>query len=735
MVSPTGPSNLTLFLTNLRLLDLDLRRDWPGISALTFSTKDSQQNQKKRIQCVEWALFQLFALWDPEEARNKLQPFFPPLEPLQSLNLRAALFRCLDQAKKNGVLGRDTVLRKTMLDECKGDRLEEVLAVFSNAVLKKVLLEGSSEEHQALAQQLALENFSYNGERSVLSALITAHKASLSKLLRAKEEARANYTDFANLLDLNDRRIVRRHEQLKQVIEESGSRGKITEQEVAAVHELVQSNWSGQQEWLDTILYGDSMMGGDGLLETRFEKVWKHVEHGSIGELEGQKHVGLLQQLDARVKDQASRLSRWQEFGRTLSKTAVVSPTKQAAPPLAKPKRIDLGFNKHQALQVGCASAVKDRHPTSTSLEEYTRLVENMRSELADVGKPQPQGKRPPRQSLLPEKRQSSPSPPPIKEQEEVEVQDEEWSSVSETDEPSPGSISYATKSTSRTPPSEAPPTIPSQKTQQKKPPVPKYTSKTVTEDVPKIPQKPVEAQKPRSPSPRRRPRTPPPIEVPQKLVAAQKPRSPSPRRHPRTPPPIEPTKTIEPIDTKFIKQKDSDSDLADHILNSVAAASPSPKKPRHTLSLAERTRLSMSRASHSQYSDLHDSIDIPDISRLSIKPRQSTAPVSNPGSSESEGLHADLIERTRKSMAGFEAAQKKAQLERRKSVKDAKKKQRESSYFPKVEEEEVVTPDMSAIELLEGDPDYESVFKSRPKIKTSPAVSPTRIWEDEGED
>jgi hypothetical protein len=70
MVSPTGPSNLTLFLTNLRLLDLDLRRDWPGISALTFSTKDSQQNQKKRIQCVEWALFQLFALWDPEEARN-----------------------------------------------------------------------------------------------------------------------------------------------------------------------------------------------------------------------------------------------------------------------------------------------------------------------------------------------------------------------------------------------------------------------------------------------------------------------------------------------------------------------------------------------------------------------------------------------------------------------------------------------------------------------------------------
>jgi hypothetical protein len=65
-----GPSNITLFLTNLRLLDLDLKDDWPGITAVTFSTKD--QNQKKRIQVVEWALYQLFALWDPEETRNVL---------------------------------------------------------------------------------------------------------------------------------------------------------------------------------------------------------------------------------------------------------------------------------------------------------------------------------------------------------------------------------------------------------------------------------------------------------------------------------------------------------------------------------------------------------------------------------------------------------------------------------------------------------------------------------------
>jgi hypothetical protein len=83
--------------------------------------------------------------------------------------------------------------------------------------------------------------------------------------------------------------------------------------------------------------------------------------------------------------------------------------------------------------------------------------------------------------------------------------------------------------------------------------------------------------------------------------------------------------------------------------------------------------------------------------------------------------------------MAGFEAAQKKAQLERRRSVKEEKKKVRQSSYFPKVEEERE-TPDISAIELMEGDPDYESVFMSRPKIKTSPAVSPRRSFVEDGE-
>ena len=238
-----------------------------------------------------------------------------------------------------------------MLDDCKGERLEEVLAVFSNVVLKKVLVEGGL-DHGAIAKDLAFENFSYSGERTVLSALILAHKGSLSKHLQEKDDARARYKDFSDLLKLNEHRITRRHEQLKEVLKERGSYDQISPTEMRDIQDQVQKNWSGNEEWLGTVLYGDSRVGEEGLLATRFDKVWKHVENGSIGDVESKGRVGLLEQLDARVKDQERCLARWQDFGKTLSKNTTESPSKKELP-TAGPRKIDLGFNRHENLQVG----------------------------------------------------------------------------------------------------------------------------------------------------------------------------------------------------------------------------------------------------------------------------------------------------------------------------------------------------------------------------------------------
>lgn len=67
----SAPSHLTVFIRNLKLLRLDQREDWPDITLRSLSP--SSQNQRQRIRLVEWALFYLFTIWDPEGTQIVLQ--------------------------------------------------------------------------------------------------------------------------------------------------------------------------------------------------------------------------------------------------------------------------------------------------------------------------------------------------------------------------------------------------------------------------------------------------------------------------------------------------------------------------------------------------------------------------------------------------------------------------------------------------------------------------------------
>lgn len=77
----------SVFLTNLRLLDLDKRSDWPSTSSQLFLGKDAPRNQKNRVQFVEWALYRLFELWDPEETRNVSANYLYTLHEDQAIDM------------------------------------------------------------------------------------------------------------------------------------------------------------------------------------------------------------------------------------------------------------------------------------------------------------------------------------------------------------------------------------------------------------------------------------------------------------------------------------------------------------------------------------------------------------------------------------------------------------------------------------------------------------------------
>ena len=67
---PPSMSTISLFLANLRLLDLDLRDDWLNITNDTFDTRTVQQDLKRRVASVEWSLYLLFEIYDPATTRE-----------------------------------------------------------------------------------------------------------------------------------------------------------------------------------------------------------------------------------------------------------------------------------------------------------------------------------------------------------------------------------------------------------------------------------------------------------------------------------------------------------------------------------------------------------------------------------------------------------------------------------------------------------------------------------------
>lgn len=207
----------------------------------------------------------------------------------------------------------------------------------------------------------------------------------------------------------------------------------------------------------------------------------------------------------------------------------------------------------------------------------------------------------------------------------------------------------------------------------------------------------------------------------------------------------------------------------ADQILASMNAASPSSIKqprPRHTLSLAERTRLSLERTlSTEDAKDLTTGTAMP-LSRRTTSSRSSNkrskpSPINiipeDAGLADNEDNKAvteedDLVARTRKSMANFEATQQRIRLERQRSERQEAKKKRLSnrsgeiarqSYFSDAVDEEtegaegnstMVLEELIAKEAAMGQgADYDSIFKSRPRIKASPPGTPVRdhfVWE-----
>ena len=60
----TNATTISLVVTNVRLLGLVQRDDWPNIYEQSLLSESSAQSYERNIRFVEWILYRLFEIWD-----------------------------------------------------------------------------------------------------------------------------------------------------------------------------------------------------------------------------------------------------------------------------------------------------------------------------------------------------------------------------------------------------------------------------------------------------------------------------------------------------------------------------------------------------------------------------------------------------------------------------------------------------------------------------------------------
>lgn len=382
--APSRPHLPNLFLTNLRLLNLDLLPDWPSITPSTFSNIDA----RARIKAAEWSLYQLFRLFDPALTADKLQPFFPPLEPLQSINLRAALYRCLDGLKKNGMLGREAVLRKTMLDECSGDKFWEVCVFFSAVVLRKRMLARKAKSGTAkpVAQVMGCAQGLSQTEREILMPLLVAHKASLGRTLAERQKLGEEFAQLEGILRAKEADLARRREELRR----NGKNDMIEKQlgQFRPLEDSLRKNWVGDDGLKEALLSGGSAASGDRVLVQPTEALFDR-SHGSGKSEDERADSGITEDIEVKARGQGLRLKRWQALYERLQGAKPAPSAAEEA--RARSGSVAIRFDKHTDLtladtkpQRAGTSPTRSQHSRATSacVSGYDNILSAMREDL-----------------------------------------------------------------------------------------------------------------------------------------------------------------------------------------------------------------------------------------------------------------------------------------------------------------------------------------------------------------
>jgi hypothetical protein len=263
-----------------------------------------------------------------------------------------------------------------MLDECKGDKFEEVLVAFSTAVLRReseVLKDAA--ENSALG--IATSSRPSPSEQDALLPLILAHRVSLTALLKERKQLESAY-------DIHNALLRSTAQDLPDGAKNAPTISDADLNKVERMRREIASSWVGSQAWADAVVKGGAYYSVNPLLEMDSARAWSTVKNGiPADQLATAGATDLIADLDDRLQQQQARLQKWIDFRKAWDAErldARASRTSRTANLLV--------FREHQKLSMRNGNQ-GDRRPLPPQSGEHQSLMADMRSALGNLqGRP-----------------------------------------------------------------------------------------------------------------------------------------------------------------------------------------------------------------------------------------------------------------------------------------------------------------------------------------------------------
>lgn len=249
-----------------------------------------------------------------------------------------------------------------MLDECKGEKFEEVISTLAVVVLRHAC----ASRHP----DLDLEQLDQTPKEQLIP-LIIAYRQSLQQSLQQRRDISQRVDAYCMKLESAQVDIQRRSGEVQ------GGFRPVDEKDLRHLSDVVRRSWVGDERLAAILLQGRTD-SATSLLRTSFESSWTGtIDHETILDA---NHNNLAAELDERVEEQEKRLKKWKTFYASMKNTrhAHIQPSKSHEAAQSPPC---LDFDQHKKLNFDASQT----HQIETNcLQPYhASILKNMQEELA----------------------------------------------------------------------------------------------------------------------------------------------------------------------------------------------------------------------------------------------------------------------------------------------------------------------------------------------------------------